>query len=63
MEILKNFRNRKAQTAIEYLLLLTVTAVIVFIGFKTIVPRSGQVSERFFNKVANGIMDTPPDLP
>ena len=54
--------RKKAQSAVEYLLLLAVVAVIVFVGFKTtILPQTQQVSSGYFNKVANGIMGEPPD--
>ena len=53
-------KSKKAQTAIEYLLLLAVTAIIVFISFKTLLPKSGEISQAYFNKTAAGIMGDAP---
>ncbi|MFA5059398.1 MAG: hypothetical protein WC676_02080 [Candidatus Omnitrophota bacterium] len=52
--------SQKAQTAIEYLLIFALVAVIVFVGFKTILPRTQQSANVFFNKVTDGIMGEPP---
>ena len=53
-------KSRKSQTAIEYLLLFTITAIIVFVGFRTLLPRMGEVSNAYFNVASNGIMGQPP---
>jgi len=59
-----NFSSPKsqhsAQTAVEYLLLLAMTAIIVFVGFRTIIPNTKDLSSAFFNKVASNIMGDPP---
>ncbi len=55
-----NKTNLKGQTAVEYLLIFTVVAIVVFVGFKTLLPRTHTVSEDFFNRVSNGIMGNPP---
>lgn len=56
----------KAQTAIEYLLLLTICALIVFVAFKTFFEPGGRVRnglDLYFNKVSNKVMGDAPDLP
>ncbi len=63
-----NFSSSKgqhsAQTAVEYLLLLAMTAIIVFVGFRTILPNASQLSGTYFNKTANIIMgELPPEAP
>ena len=63
MNCLQKRKLKKAQTAIEYLLLFAIAAIIVFIGFKTILPKSGEVSTAYFNKVANAIMGEPFNAP
>ena len=60
--LLKKARTEKsAQTAVEYMLLLTLVAIIVFFGFRFMLPRSQVISESFFNKISNAIMDEAPD--
>ena len=51
---------KRAQTAIEYLLLLGVATVIALVGFKTFLPRVYTHSEFYFNRSAVGILDEPP---
>ena len=54
----------KGQTAIEYLLLFAIAAIVVFIGFHTILPRIRGTSNEFFDEAATGIMgEAPPDFP
>lgn len=51
------------QTAIEYMLLLTICALIVFAAFKTFFGPGGNVrnaTEGYFNKVSNSIMGSAP---
>ena len=53
------------QTAIEYMLLLTICALIVFAAFKTFFGPSGRVrnaTEIYFNKVSNGVMGSAPNI-
>ena len=58
----KDQTHKKAQTAIEYLLLLAVVVVIVFIALKDLLPMIGVSSNYYFNKAASAIMgDPPPD--
>ena len=54
----KNFSifSVKAQTAIEYLLLLAVVVIIVLIGLKVYLPRTEFASEIYFNRVGVGIV-------
>ena len=55
----------RAQTAIEYLLLLTIVAMVVFVGLKTtILPRiagtdsSEGLANAYFKKIANSIINS-----
>ena len=48
--------NSKAQTAIEYLLLLTITAIIALAGLVPILTKTSEVSGNFYKKAAIGIM-------
>jgi Flp pilus assembly pilin Flp len=57
---------RKGQTAIEYMLLLTICALIVFAGFRTFFQpgeRARNGFDLYFNKVSNSIMGPAPVLP
>ena len=53
-------RERKAQTAVEYLLLLTTIATIVLIGFRIYLPRIQDTANIYYNRAAPGILGTPP---
>jgi len=59
MRVNLNIKQKKAQTAIEYLLLLTAVVAIVLIGFKQYLPRIQQTSNVYFNRVAVGIYGEP----
>ncbi|HOD12052.1 MAG TPA: hypothetical protein PKO44_03020 [Candidatus Omnitrophota bacterium] len=51
------------QTAIEYMLLLTICALIVFAAFKTFFAPGGNVNkptEAYFNKISSNIMGPEP---
>lgn len=51
------------QTAIEYMLLLTICALIVFAAFKTFFAPGGNVNkptEAYFNKISSNIMGPAP---
>ena len=50
----------RAQTIVEYLLLLAVVVAIILIGFKKFVPRAGSYSELYYNRVSLGIMGEAP---
>jgi Flp pilus assembly pilin Flp len=56
---------KKAQTAIEYLLLLTICALIVFLALRTFFQEGGRVRnglELYFNKVSNKVMGDKPNI-
>ena len=53
------FRREKAQTAIEYLLLLALVATIVIISFSNLLPRVKDSSSEYFVKAAGSIMGLP----
>jgi len=62
----EKFMEQKAQTAIEYMLLLTICALIVFASFKTFFEPDGRVGnglDLYFNKVSNSLMGPAPSLP
>mgnify|MGYP001589023181 CR=1 FL=1 len=57
---------KNAQTAIEYLLLLTICALIVFVSFKTFFSPEGRLRnglELYFNNVSNKVMGNVPVIP
>ncbi|MFH1360689.1 MAG: hypothetical protein ABIJ41_06590 [Candidatus Omnitrophota bacterium] len=60
MKIKKEF----AQTAIEYMILLTVVATITFLALSKggVLERSRDASEGYFNAISERIMGDPPDL-
>ena len=60
MQILKSRQLKKAQAAIEYMLLLGVLTIVALTGFKAFVPKTKENSELFFNKTAERVMG---DLP
>ena len=51
---------RPGQIAIEYMLLLGIVVAVVLVGFRTFLPRSYSISEKYFNAVSCGIMGPPP---
>ena len=53
------FKKKKAQTAIEYILLLATVMAIVLIGLKTYLPTVMQASNVYYNRVAVGILGEP----
>lgn len=53
-------KRRRAQTAVEYLLLLMTVAAIVLVGFKTYLPRIQDTANVYYNRAAPGILGTPP---
>jgi len=55
----KKLIQKKAQTAIEYMLLLGVIVAIVLIGFKTYLPRTQDAANIYFNRVSVGILGEP----
>jgi len=59
-------RNKitSAQPAIEYLLLFALRAIVALVAFRTMLPRVGDVSNAYYDKVAKEIMDGPsPQFP
>lgn len=53
-------RANKAQTAVEYLLLLTTVVAIVLVGLKTYLPVIYEASNIYYNRVVPGIIGQPP---
>jgi len=51
--------NSKAQTAVEYMLLLAAVVSIVLIGFKTYLPSFQLTSNYYFNQVGIGVLGEP----
>ena len=59
--MMKAFRQiRKAQVAIEYLLLLGVVAAVVMVGFRVFLPKARNSSEHYFNETTRAILGPPP---
>ncbi len=55
----------KAQTAIEYLLLLTICALIAFVVFRLFFNEGGRAREaanQYFFKVQEGVVGDPPSF-
>ncbi len=52
--------NDKGQTAVEYLLIFTIAAIVALLAFTTFLPKSQEISTEFFNTVAKNIMGNPP---
>jgi len=51
--------NTKAQTAVEYMLLLGAVVSIVLIGFKSYFPTFQLTSNYYFNQVGIGVLGEP----
>lgn len=49
-------REKRAQTAIEYMLLLAAVVAIVLVGFKTYLPRVLESSNVYLNRAGVGIL-------
>jgi hypothetical protein len=60
MNIHTSIKNRRAQTAVEYLLLLTTVAAIVLIGLKTYLPSIRETSNIYYNRATPAILGDPP---
>ncbi|MBF0385996.1 MAG: class III signal peptide-containing protein, partial [Candidatus Omnitrophica bacterium] len=52
----RNKIKRKAQAAVEYLLLLAVVVSVVMIGMKRYFPRAHTYTETYYNYSAMGVM-------
>ena len=50
---------QKAQTAIEYMILLAAVAIVVLVGYNYFFVKTNQNSEAFFNTAMNQLMDHP----
>ncbi|MFT5387149.1 MAG: hypothetical protein ACI9F2_000073 [Lysobacterales bacterium] len=55
----KTFKNL-GQTAVEYLLLLSVVGAIALIALNSDMGKFNQAGELYFNKAAEGILGPPP---
>ena len=53
------YRSLKAQTAIEYMLLLGVVVALVLIAFRTSLPRMRVSANTYFNRSVIGILGKP----
>ena len=53
-------KNKKAQTAVEYLLLLTTVAAVVLIGFRLYLPKVEEAGNIYYNRAAVGVLGAPP---
>ena len=53
-------KEKKAQSAIEYMLLLTTVVAIVLIGFKTYIPGFEETANIYYNRVVPGILGNAP---
>jgi len=56
----KTKKALKAQTAIEYMLLLAVVVAIVLIGFRNWLPMTHAGANLYFNNVSQGILGMAP---
>jgi len=52
-------KNDRAQTAVEYMLLLGAVVGIVLVGLKLYLPRINETSNVYFNRAAYGIYGEP----
>lgn len=59
MERLRLLAN-KAQTALEFMLLLAIVAAIVLVGFRLFLPKSRVASEKYFNALGNQLTGPGP---
>lgn len=56
----RGLMSRGGQTAIEYLLIFTIVAVVVLVAFKSFLPRTNVIANDYFNRVADAIMGPTP---
>jgi len=52
-------KEKKAQTAVEYMLLLAAVVAIVLVGFKVYLPSINESTNVYFNRAAVGIYGEP----
>ena len=50
------FHQKNAQTAIEYMLLLSLVAVIVIVGFSRLLPQANQSVSALFSRASSSIV-------
>ncbi len=54
--------SHRAQTAIEYMLLLLIVTLVVLSGIKNLLPRTQKASEIFYNNATIAIYGKPPEI-
>jgi len=59
MPIFQIFKKKNAQTAVEYMLLLTTVVTIVLIGFKYYAPEFVKTADIYSDRVTRGIAGKP----
>lgn len=52
-------KEKRGQTAVEYLLSLGVVVVIVLIGLNTYLPRTRQAANQYLQRVGEGVVGEP----
>ena len=57
---MRDIKEKKAQTAIEYMLLLATVVAIVLLGFNKYFPLFHKASDIYFNRAGDGIYGKPP---
>ena len=53
-------KQKKAQTVIEYMLLLTTVVALVLIGLRAYFPTIREAANIYYNRVVPGILGDPP---
>ena len=53
-------KEKKAQTAIEYMILLGAVVAIALVGIRTFLPSFQESANLYFNRASYGIMGDPP---
>ncbi len=54
-------KNKKAQTALEYMLLLTVVMTVVLVGFRAYLQDAQEASNILYNRIAPAILGEAPE--
>lgn len=52
--------DKKAQTAIEYMLVLAVVVAIILLALPSYIPRVNNAANIYYTKAANSILGEPP---
>jgi hypothetical protein len=55
-------KHERAQTAVEYMILLGTVTAVILVSFNTIMPQGQQMTEGFYNKASNLILGAPPHV-